>query len=90
MDLLPIGVGVVAFILGAALGWLVARSSFTTAFAELNSKLVLERRVNKQLRETVQIDAVPHFTQTPDLATPVEPAVEPAREPARAPMVLSG
>jgi hypothetical protein len=82
MNLLPIGVGVVAFILGAAMGWFVARSRSARAISELNSKLVLERRVNKQLRETVEIDAEPRFSQAPDLTMPVEPA--------REPMVLSG
>lgn len=82
MDLLPIGVGLVALILGAAMGWLIARLSFTRTIAELNSKLVLERRVNKQLSETVQVhvDAAPSLMQAPI------PPVEPAREP----MVLSG
>ena len=82
MDLLPIGVGLAAFIVGAAVGWFVARARSTSAIAELNSKLVLERRVNKQLRETVEIDAAPGFTRTADLTAPVEPA--------REPMVLSG
>ena len=82
MDLLSISIGVGTFVLGAAMGWVVARTRFTRAIAELNSKLVLERRVNKQLRETVQIDAVSHFAETPDLTTSVEPA--------REPMVLSG
>jgi len=47
MDLLSISIGVGAFVLGAAMGWVVARTRFTRAIAELNSKLVLERRVNK-------------------------------------------
>ncbi len=51
MDLLPIGVGLVALILGAATGWLVARLHFIKKIAELNSKLVLERRsINSCLR----------------------------------------
>jgi hypothetical protein len=84
MDLLAIGASLVAVILGAAIGWLVARSRFTTTIAELNSKLVLERRVNKQLSETVQVqvDAVPRSIQTPNLT--------PSGEPTREPMVLSG
>jgi hypothetical protein len=67
MELLPISVSLIALILGAAIGWLVARSRFTTTIAELNGKLVLERRINKQLSETVQVqvDAVPRFIQTP-------------------------
>ncbi len=82
MDLLPIGVGLVALILGAATGWLVARLHFIKTIAELNSKLVLERRVNKQLSETVQVqaDAAPSLMHAP--APPVEPVPEP--------MVLSG
>ena len=55
MDLLAISVSLVALILGAAIGWLIARSRFIRTIAELNSKLVLERRVNKQLSETVQV-----------------------------------
>jgi hypothetical protein len=33
--------------------------AFTRTIAELNTSLVLERRVNKQLSEAVQFDAVP-------------------------------
>ena len=51
MDLLAISVSLAALILGAAIGWLIARSRFTTTIAELNTKLVLERRVNQQLSE---------------------------------------
>jgi hypothetical protein len=84
MELLPISVSLIALILGAAIGWLVARSRFTTTIAELNGKLVLERRINKQLSETVQVqvDAVPRFIQTPNLT--------PSGEPTREPMALSG
>jgi hypothetical protein len=83
MDLLTIGgVGLVAFVVGALLGWLITRSRFTTRVTDLNSKLVLERRVNKQLSEAIQVAAVPTFMPAPDLTTP--------REPAREPMVLSG
>jgi hypothetical protein len=35
--------------------------------AELNTNLVLERRVNRQLRETVQVDAVPQLTTSGEL-----------------------
>jgi hypothetical protein len=59
MDPLAIAVGVAALILGFAIGWLVARSRSKTTIAELNTKLVLERRVNKQLHERVQVDAMP-------------------------------
>ena len=67
MDLLSISVSLIALILGAAIGWLIARSRFMRTIAELNSKLVLERRVNKQLSETVQVqvDAVPSLIQAP-------------------------
>ncbi len=82
MDLLSIGVGLAALILGAATGWFIARLHFIKTIAELNSKLVLERRVNKQLSETVQVhaDAAPRLMQVP--VPPVEPVPEP--------MVLSG
>ena len=58
MDLLSISMSLVALVLGAAIGWLIARSRFRTTIAELNTKLILERRVNKQLYEKAQIDAV--------------------------------
>jgi hypothetical protein len=84
MDVLAIGASLVALIFGAAIGWLLARSRFTTAIAELNTNLILERRVNKQLSETVQVqvDAVPRLIQTPNLT--------PSSEPTREPTVLSG
>ena len=81
MDLLAISVSLAALILGAAIGWLIARSRFTTTIAELNTKLVLERRVNQQLSEAAQIDAVRSFVQAPDLTT---------GEPMHEPTVLSG
>jgi hypothetical protein len=49
MDLLAISGSLAALILGAAIGWLFARSRFTKTIAELNTRLILERRVNKQL-----------------------------------------
>jgi uncharacterized protein YneF (UPF0154 family) len=78
MDLLSISVSLVALILGAAIGWLIARSRFMRTIAELNSKLVLERRVNKQLSETaqVQVDAVPSLIREPDLTISGEPMRE--------------
>jgi hypothetical protein len=84
MDLLAIGASLVALILGAAIGWLVARSRFTRTIAELNTNLILERRVNKQLSETVQVkvEPVPRLMQTPNLT--------PSGEPTREPMALSG
>jgi hypothetical protein len=78
MDLLAIGANLAALILGAAIGWLIARSRFMRTIAELNSKLVLERRVNKQLSETVQVqvDAVPSLIREPDLTISGEPTRE--------------
>jgi hypothetical protein len=78
VDLLAIGVSSAALILGAAIGWLLARSRFIRTIAELNTNLVLERRVNRQLSETVQIDAVRRFVQAPGLTTSDEPARETA------------
>jgi len=69
MDLLAISVSLAALILGAAIGWLLARSRFTRTIAELNTNLVLERRVNKQLSEAVQIDAMRSLVQAPGLTT---------------------
>ena len=77
MDLLAIGVSLVALIVGAAIGWFVARSRFITKIAELNTSLVLERRVNKQLSQTIQVDAMPNFIQEPDLPTLAQPVHEP-------------
>ena len=61
MDLLTIGASSAALIFGAAIGWVLARSRFTRIVAELNTNLILERRVNKQLCESVQFDAVPRL-----------------------------
>jgi hypothetical protein len=77
MDQLATTVSLVAFVLGAAIGWLLARSRFTSTIAELNTNLVLERRVNRQLRETVQVDAVPSSIQAPQLTTSGELTREP-------------
>jgi hypothetical protein len=82
MDLLAIGGSVAALVLGAAMGWLFARSRFTRTITELNTSLVLERRVNKQLSEAVQFDAVPSWSQAP--------ASTMSDEPVREPTVLSG
>ena len=38
MDLLPISGSLAALILGAAIGWFLARSRFTRTIAELNTK----------------------------------------------------
>jgi hypothetical protein len=66
-----------ALVLGAAIGWLLARSRFTRTIAELNTSLVLERRVNKQLSEAIQFDAVPSWSQAPGPTMSDEPMHEP-------------
>jgi hypothetical protein len=76
MDLLTIGASSAALIFGAAIGWLLARSRFTRIVAELNTNLILERRVNKQLCESVQFDAVPRLAREPDLTISGEPSRE--------------
>jgi len=83
MDLLAISGSLAALILGAAIGWFFARSRFTGTIAELNTKLVLERRVNKQLNEAAQIDAMRSLMQAPSLTTPSDELM-------REPTVLSG
>jgi hypothetical protein len=89
MDLLVIsGVGAAALIVGVALGWLIARWRFAARIADLNSKLVLQHRVNKQLSETIQAAAVePSFEPAPHLTIPAQVEHEPV---GREPMVLSG
>jgi membrane protein YqaA with SNARE-associated domain len=82
MDLLSISMSLVALVLGAAIGWLIARSRFRTTIAERNTKLILERRVNKQLYEKAQIDAVAGLMGASNLTT--------SGEPARQPMAVSG
>jgi hypothetical protein len=77
MDLLAIGGSMAALVLGAAIGWLLARSRFTRTIAELNTSLVLERRVNKQLSEAIQFDAVPSWSQAPGPTMSDEPMHEP-------------
>jgi hypothetical protein len=77
MDLLATTVSLVALILGAGIGWLLARLRFTTTIAELNTNLVLERRVNRQLRETVHVDAAPSFIHAPPRTTSGELIREP-------------
>lgn len=78
MDLLGISsLSLVVFILGTVIGWLIARSRFTKRIAELNTNLVLERRVNKQLSERLRFDNVPNLVQAPHLSTPAEPTCEP-------------
>lgn len=82
MDPLAVGASLVALVLGTAIGWLVARSRLRTRIAELNTNLILERRINKQLSEAVQVNAAPGLFRVSDLTTPAEPA--------RESMVLSG
>jgi uncharacterized protein YneF (UPF0154 family) len=72
LDLLTISVSLVALILGAAIGWLIARSRFTRMIAEVNGKLVLERRLNKQLGEPVQVNAVRSLMNATDLTPSAE------------------
>jgi hypothetical protein len=67
MDPLATSVGVGALVLGTAIGWLLGCSRSTTAIADLNAKLVLERRLNKQLGETVGGDAVRSLIRAPEL-----------------------
>jgi hypothetical protein len=69
--------------LGVAIGWLIARSRSRTTIAELNTKLVLERRVNKQLYEKAQIDAVAGLMHADVMRSA-------AGEPAHQPMAVSG
>jgi hypothetical protein len=66
-----------ALIVGAAIGWLIARLSFTSIIAELNTRLLLERQVNKQLSQTFQVDGLPGLIQAPHLTAPAEPMREP-------------
>jgi hypothetical protein len=71
MDLLAMSVSLAALVMGAAIGWLVARSRFVRTIAELNTNLVLERRVNKQLSETAQLDTASSFIHAPVLTASV-------------------
>jgi hypothetical protein len=77
MDLLAMSASLVALIVGTAIGWLVARSRFITTIAELNTNLVLERRVNKQLSQSLRVDAVPSLIQAPNLTMSTETTREP-------------
>lgn len=77
MDLQAISISLVALIVGVAIGWLVARSRLKTKIAELNTNLILERRVNKQLGETLR-DAVPNLIESPNLTMSAQPAHEPS------------
>jgi hypothetical protein len=76
MDLVATSVSLVALILGFSIGWLIARWRFATTIAELNRDLVLERRLNKQLCDTIQVAAAPAFVQAPELTSAVAPPRE--------------
>ena len=77
MDLQAISISLVALIVGVAIGWLVTRSRLKTKIAELNTNLILERRVNKQLGETLR-DAVPNLIESPNLTMSAQPAHQPS------------
>lgn len=77
MDPLATSVSVGALVLGTAIGWLVARLRSIATIADLNAELALERRLNKQLGETVQVDTVRNLAQAANLTTAVEPVREP-------------
>ena len=76
MDLLAMSASLVALLVGTAIGWLIARWRFATTITELNTNLVLERRLNKQLCETIQVAAAPAFVQAPELTSAVAPPHE--------------
>jgi hypothetical protein len=76
MDLLAMSASLVALLIGAAIGWLIARWRCATTIAELNTNLVLERRLNKQLCETIQVAAAPAFVQAPELTSAAAPPRE--------------
>jgi len=76
MDVPAISASLVALLMGAAIGWLIARWRFVTTIAELNTNLVLERRLNKQLCDTIQVAAAPSFVAAPELASAAAPARE--------------
>jgi hypothetical protein len=77
MDPLVASVGVVALVVGIAIGWLIGRSRSTTTIAELNANLVLARRLTKQLGETGGLDPVRSF-KAPELTPAAGPAGESA------------
>ena len=76
MDLLAMSASLVALLVGAAIGWLIARWRLATTITELNTNLVLERRLNKQLCETIQVAAAPAFVQAPELTSAPAPSRE--------------
>jgi hypothetical protein len=76
MDLLAISASLVALLVGAAIGGLIARWRLATTITELNTNLVLERRLNKQLCETIQVAAPPAFVHVPELTSAPAPSRE--------------
>lgn len=78
MDLLAMGASLIALLAGAGIGWLIARWRFATTIGELSTNLMLERRLNKQLCETIQVAAAPAFVQAPELTSAPAPSRESA------------
>ena len=78
MDLLAMSASLVALLVGAAIGWLIARWRLATTITELSTNLVLERRLNKQLCETIQVAPAPAFVQASELTSAPAPSREPA------------
>ena len=82
IDLLTVFGGLGALVLGAAIGWILARSQLRRRIAELNTSLVLERRVNKQLSEaTIEVDALRSLVQASGLRASHVPVHEPTLSP---------
>jgi len=81
IDLLTVFGGLGALVLVAAIGWIVARSQFRRRIAELNTSLVLERRVNKQLSEAIEVNALRSLVQASALTASHVPVHEPTLSP---------
>jgi hypothetical protein len=90
MDPLTASAAGVALVLGTAIGWLVARSRSRRTIADLNAKLVLERRLNKQLGEMSHVGAVRSFIKAPDFTTDLTMDLAASVEPTREPTVAAG
>jgi hypothetical protein len=78
MDLMATSISLVALLLGSGIGWLIARWRSATTIAELTRNLILERRLNKQLCDTIQVAAAPAFVQAPELTSAAAPTRESA------------
>ncbi len=76
LNLLAMSASLVALLVGAAIGWLIARWRLATTITELNTNLVLERRLNKQLCDTIQVADTPAFVQAPELTSAPAPSHE--------------